>query len=67
VGLLCHFGTTQVSQGAIFGQEQIAQAVQLKLGVSAPGQIELITGDRESAEYAKPIRALLDGAPSVRA
>jgi len=68
VALLRHFGTTQeVNQGAIFDQEQIARAVQLKLGVSAPGQIELIPGGRESAEYAKPIRAILDGAPAVRA
>ncbi|HMF90913.1 MAG TPA: DUF362 domain-containing protein, partial [Candidatus Angelobacter sp.] len=68
VALLRHFGTTQeVSQGAIFDQEQIARAVQLKIGISGPSQIELVTGDKESAEYAKPIRALLDGAPAARA
>jgi uncharacterized protein (DUF362 family) len=62
VALLRHFGTTpEVSQGAIFEQEQIARAVQLKIGVSGPKQIELVTGDRESAEYAKQIRAVLDG------
>jgi uncharacterized protein (DUF362 family) len=62
VALLRHFGTTpEVSQGAIFDQEQIARAVQLKIGVSSPRQIELVTGDRESAEYAKQIRAVLDG------
>lgn len=62
VALLRHFGTTpEVSQGAIFQQEQIARAVQLKIGVSSPRQIELVTGDRESAEYAKQIRAVLDG------
>src|SRR6185437_5931068 len=49
VALLRHFGTTpEVSQGAIFDQEQIARAVQLKIGVSSPKQIELVTGDRES-------------------
>jgi uncharacterized protein (DUF362 family) len=63
VALLRHFGTTpEVSQGAIFDQEQIARAVQLKIGISSPKQIELVTGDRESAEYAKQIRAILDGA-----
>src|SRR5262249_5432834 len=68
VALLRHFGTTQeVSQGSIFDQEQIARAVQLKIGISGPSQIELVTGDKESAEYAKPIRALLDGAPAARA
>ncbi|HEY2498043.1 MAG TPA: DUF362 domain-containing protein [Candidatus Angelobacter sp.] len=62
VALLRHFGTTpEVSQGAIFEQEQIARAVQLKIGVSSPKQIELVTDDRESAEYAKLIRAVLDG------
>jgi uncharacterized protein (DUF362 family) len=63
VALLRHFGTTpEVSRGAIFDQEQIARAVQLKIGVSSPKQIELVTDDRESAEYAKQIRAVLDGA-----
>src|SRR5262249_44749979 len=65
VALLRHFGTTpEVSQGAIFDQEQIARAVQLKIGVSSPQQIELVTGDKESAEYAKQIRQVLDGAPA---
>lgn len=62
VALLRHFGTTpEVSQGSIFDQEQIARAVQLKIGVSSPKQIELVTGDKESAEYAKQIRLVLDG------
>jgi uncharacterized protein (DUF362 family) len=66
VALLRHFGTTpEVSQGAIFDQEQIARAVQLQVGIASPRQIELLTDDRESAEYAKPIRALLDGAPAA--
>ena len=61
VALLRYFGTTpEVSQGAIFDQEQIARAVQLKIGVSSPKQIELVTGDKESAEYAKLIRTVLD-------
>jgi uncharacterized protein (DUF362 family) len=62
VALLRHFGTTpEVSQGAIFDQEQIARAVELKLGVSSPKQIVLVTGDRESAEFARQIRTILDG------
>jgi uncharacterized protein (DUF362 family) len=66
VALLRYFGTTpEVSQGAIFDQEQIARAVQLKIGVSGPKQIELVTGDKESAEYARQIRAILDGAPGA--
>ena len=66
VALLRHFGTTpEVSRGAIFDQEQIARAVELGLGVTGPGQIELATGDRESADFAKKIRAILDAAPAA--
>ncbi len=66
VALLRHFGTTpEVSRGAIFEQEQIARAVQLGIGVGGPRQIELVTGDEESADYAKKIRAILDGAPAT--
>ena len=68
VALLRYYGTTEeVSRGAIFEQEQIARAVQLGIGVSGPKQIELVTGDRESAEYAKKIREILDGAPGAKA
>jgi uncharacterized protein (DUF362 family) len=64
VALLRYFGTTpEVSRGAIFEQEQIARAVQLGLGVAGPDQIELVTGDRQSAEFANKIRSILDGAP----
>ena len=66
VALLRHFGTTpEVRRGAIFDQEQIARAVQLGLGVTGPGAIELVTGDADSAAYAKTIRAILDGAAAA--
>jgi uncharacterized protein (DUF362 family) len=65
VALLRYFGTTpEVSRGEIFEQDQIARAVQLGIGVGSARQIELVTGDRDSAEFAKPIRAILDGSPS---
>jgi uncharacterized protein (DUF362 family) len=65
VAILRYYGTTpEVSRGGIFEQEQIARAVQLGIGVSSPKQIEIVTDDRESAEYAKSIRAILDGSPS---
>lgn len=68
VALLRYYGTTEeVSRGAIFEQEQIARAAQLGIGVSGPKQIELVTGDPESAEYARKIRAILDGAPGAKA
>src|SRR5258707_25246 len=60
VALLRHYGTTpEVSQGKIFEQEQLARAAELRIGVGSANQIELLTGDRDSAEYAKPIKALL--------
>ncbi len=60
VALLRHFGTTaEVSQGAIFEQEQIARAVELGLGVAGPEQIELVTDDADSQAYANEIQAIL--------
>jgi len=68
VALLRYYGTTpEVSRGGIFEQEQIARAVQLGIGVKGPKQIELLTADKESAEYAKKIREILDGAPGAQA
>jgi uncharacterized protein (DUF362 family) len=46
----------------IFEQEQIARAVELGLGVSGPGEIELVTSDAESQAYASRLeRILADG------
>jgi len=60
VAVLRHFGTTpEVSQGAIFEQEQIARAVELGLGVGSPDQIELITADVDSTAYARQIQEIL--------
>jgi len=62
VALLRYFGTTpEVSKGPIFQQEQIARAVELGLGVRTPAQIQLMTGDNESAAYAQEIQAILMG------
>ncbi len=43
----------------IFEQDQIARAVELGLGISSPGQIELVTGDAESRAFADRIKARL--------
>jgi len=60
VALLRHFGTTpEVSAGPIFEQEQLKRAVELGLGASSPAQIDIVTGDAASAEYAKKIRDVL--------
>lgn len=61
VAILRHFGTTdEVSKGKIFEQAQIARAVELGLGAASPQQIEFVTGDAESAKYAKEIQAILN-------
>jgi uncharacterized protein (DUF362 family) len=57
VAILRHFGTTPaVEKGKIFGQEQIAQAVKLGIGISSPDQIEFLTDDQPGAEYVKEIK-----------
>jgi uncharacterized protein (DUF362 family) len=62
VAILRHFGTTpEVERGKIFEQEQLARAVELGIGVSSPEQIELLTDDASSAEYAAKIRDVLNG------
>jgi uncharacterized protein (DUF362 family) len=60
VAILRHFGTTPVvGQGPIFQQEQISRAVALGLGVSGPGDIELVTADPDSEAYAAQIQEIL--------
>jgi uncharacterized protein (DUF362 family) len=61
VALLRSVGTTpEVSQGGIFQLEQIARASELNLGIKSARQIELVTGDSQSAEYARRIREILN-------
>jgi uncharacterized protein (DUF362 family) len=60
VAILRQLGTTpEVSKGKIFEQDQIKRAAELGLGVKSADQIEIVTGDKESEEYAKEIRGVL--------
>ena len=60
VALLRFWGTTpEVSAGPVFGQAQIARAVELGLGVGSPGEIELATDDDAGRAYATEVRAIL--------
>jgi uncharacterized protein (DUF362 family) len=52
--------TPEVSKGKIFEQAQLARAAELELGVASPAQIELVTGDADSAAYARQVRTYLD-------
>ncbi len=60
VGILRLLGTTaEVSEGAVFEQEQIARAVDLGLGVSSAREIQLVTGDDRSEAMAVQVRDIL--------
>jgi uncharacterized protein (DUF362 family) len=60
VAILRHFGTTSaVQNGLIFEQTQIKHAVSLRLGVSGPDKIDLITDDPESEDFAETLRKIL--------
>lgn len=60
VAMLKHLGANQAIMGRkIFEQEQIARAVELKLGVESAGAIELVTADGESQATANALRAIL--------
>ena len=60
VAILRLFDTTpELSQGRIFEQEQIARAVELGLGINAPDEIQLVTGDPESEAFAAQVSDIL--------
>ncbi len=62
LAILRELGANDAIMGTpIFEQEQMARAVELGLdtGVTGPDQIELVTGDAESAAYAEKIRPIL--------
>ena len=60
VAILREKGTTpDVSQGPIFGLEQIARAAELGIGVDAPERVEIVTDDPESGRYAETLREIL--------
>ena len=63
LAILKELGSNKSIMGKkIFEQEQIARAVELGLGVSRPSEIELVTGDDKSRQYAdKLIGILLKG------
>jgi len=60
VAILRLLGTTsQVSQGHIFEQDQIARAAELGVGIKSPEQIQLVTDDPDSEAFAKQVRDIL--------
>ncbi|MCG3260708.1 MAG: hypothetical protein H7644_13230, partial [Candidatus Heimdallarchaeota archaeon] len=60
VAILRILGTTpEVSRGDIFQQEQIARAVELRLGIQTAAEIELVANSKEANELAEKIYAEL--------
>lgn len=61
-GLAClkHLGANkEISEPAIFSQEQIKRAVNLGLGVSSAKEIQLVAADDASRAYAEAVRKIL--------
>ncbi len=52
--------TPEIMNSKIFAQEQIMRAVELGIGISSPGEIEIMADDPESMAYAQQIRGILD-------
>jgi len=60
VALLRIYGTTDpVSKGRIFDQEQIARAVELGIGTSAPDEIKLVAVNEDAGDICKNIEEKL--------
>jgi uncharacterized protein (DUF362 family) len=54
-----HGANDAIMSKKIFEHEQVARAVELGLGVKSAEQIEIVTGDAESGEYAARLRQVL--------
>lgn len=60
VAILKELGSNENIMGRkIFEQEQIKRAAELGLGISKPEQIQLITADKASSDYARKLKAIL--------
>lgn len=60
LAMLKSLGANQAIMGRrIFEQEQIARAVELRLGAPGPDAIEIVTGDAESRKVADTLRGIL--------
>jgi uncharacterized protein (DUF362 family) len=60
VAVLKELGSNKEIMGKkIVQQEQIARAVELRLGIQSPDQIEIITGDTDSRKYAETLTRIL--------
>ena len=58
--ILIELGTDKIHRGHIFELEQISRAVELGIGIGSPDQIEFVTTNDESNEYANKIKKILN-------
>ena len=59
-GFLKQLGSNDAIMGTpIFGQEQMARAVEVGLGVSGPEEIDLVSDDAEGMAYAQVLEGIL--------
>jgi uncharacterized protein (DUF362 family) len=54
-----HGANDAIMSKKIFEQEQVARAAELGLGIKTPDQIEIVTGDSESRDYAGKLKEIL--------
>jgi uncharacterized protein (DUF362 family) len=54
-----HGANDAIMSRKIFEQEQIARAVEIGLGIKTPAQIEIVTADAESRDYAGKLKEIL--------
>jgi uncharacterized protein (DUF362 family) len=60
VAILKHHGSNNaIMSKKIFEQEQIARAAEIGIGVKTPDQIEIVTADEESRNYAGKLKEIL--------
>jgi uncharacterized protein (DUF362 family) len=60
LSILKELGSNKAIMGKkIFEQEQIARAVELGLGVTRPEDVEIVTDDEESRQYAEKLKEIL--------
>jgi uncharacterized protein (DUF362 family) len=60
LAVLKHHGANEaIMSKKIFEQDQMARAVELGIGIKSPSQIEIVTADAESRDYAGKLREIL--------
>jgi uncharacterized protein (DUF362 family) len=54
-----HGANNAIMSRKIFEQDQMARAVELGLGIKSPDQVEIVTADTESRDYAAKLKEIL--------